>query len=315
MKTFVRIGLLTLALGSAGLLTGCASHRSSATASKRATGFEVVETSSKRLLSAQEMVQLRAAVANYLVKEGAIADGDYYVKVYLTPEQEGVPAEWVVVRFTRDSDVRFSLLASYPAYSTTHGSYAAYDYYPYGYDSFGRISFQYYDDPFYGTHYYFPPRSRHRNHGGDGDHGRRRNHDRDRDHDGDRDRRDDQAGSRDTPRFKPIPAVGSQPVTRPRREENSADRNSQARDNNNRYHGGGRSQDRRSESPQSSPVSAPARTESARSEPVRSYSAPAPRSESTYTASASRSESSSSSSSHQSQREANQAAAQRERLE
>jgi hypothetical protein len=224
MKTFVRIGLFFLALVTAGLVGGCASHRSSASAPRRSTDFEVVETSTKRQLTVKEMLQLHAAVANYLVKEGAVADGDYYVKVYLTAEQDGVPAEWVVVRFTRDAERRYSLVASNPSYAP--GSYVAYDYYPYGYDNFSRISFQYYDDPYYGNNYYFPPRHYDRNRNHDGRHDGGKDRERGRDHDRDR---DDHAGSQDRPGFKPIPPVGSDQVARPRRDSNPADQANQPR--------------------------------------------------------------------------------------
>lgn len=224
MKNFVRILSLALALGAAGFLAGCASYRSTNTTSRtvNASDFEVVETSTKRLLTTQEMLQLKIAVAKYLDKEGAVATGDYYVKVFLGPDQEGVPADWVVVRFTRDSGARFSLLASYPANSPGYQSYAAYDYYPYGYDHFSRISFQYYNDPYYGNGYYFPP-GRH-------NHGRNHNHNgegRDRDHDGDKDRDHNSPRTGDRPRFKPINPVGTPPpvTTRTRGDGNHVDGN------------------------------------------------------------------------------------------
>lgn len=341
MRNFARLLSLALALGAVGLLAGCASYRP-ASATPRSVGaseFEVVETSTKRLLTTEEMLQLKIAVAKYLEQEGAVASGDYYVKVFLGPDQDGVPADWVVVRFTRDSETRFSLLASYPAYSPGYQSYAAYDYYPYGYDHFSRISFQYYTDPYYGSGYYFPPRRHNHNHDRDGDRGREKDRDRDKDRAG------DTPGTEDRPRFKPIEPVGSPPpVARTRWEGNSPGRIYQPRGENrpsrdvnavppperppaaSRPSSGSpasrsdlhRRQDQpapsRSLPPlrtssQSAPRTDAVRAESSRSEPsIRTSSQSAP----SYSAPA-RLESSSSPS--QSQRESNESAAQRQRLE
>jgi len=326
MKTFVRIGSLVFVLGAAGLLAGCASHHTVSQRPRPTNDFEVVETSSKRTLNAQEMTYLRARVAEYLEKEGETGSGDYYVKILLAPEKEGVASEWVVVRFTRNigtnTDLQFSLLASYPAY---YPSYASYDYYPYGYGSYGRLSLQYYDYPYYyGSYYpYFPPSHKHHgkhDHDGkhDGKHDGGKDHDRDDDH---------PPTAADRPRFKPIPAVGSEPVTRTRRDRDTTttERSSQHRGENNfPRHGGTPRQSEprpqpatfsppRSESPQSAAAprnvsaqrteSSSSRTEStsrSSSNSARSFSPPAPRTESTPS---------------QSQKEANRADAQRQRLE
>jgi len=327
MKTFVRIVSLIIALGTAGLLAGCAGYRSASASQRRARDFEVVETSSKRVLNDKEMAHLRAAVAKYLEKEGAVASGDYYVKVFLAPDKEGVPAEWVVVRFTRDTEMRFALLGSAPAYSTDYQSYASYDYYPYGYDSFGRISFQYYDDPFYGPRYYYPPQYNsggNRNHDHDRDHDRDgdKNRNRDHDRDGDRDHSDDRARAHNSPRFNPGASAGSPQATPTRWDNNTPEHNNTPRENASPRHGGGpdrpsersdRSPERQQQPATISPVRSEAsRSMAPRSEPTRSES-PA---RSSYTPPA-RSESSSSSDSRssQSQKEAAQAAAQRQRLE
>jgi hypothetical protein len=217
MKSFVHIATWIIALGLAGLLTGCAGHSSPRTARRTAHDFEVVETNSKRLLTPQEMEHLRHEVLKFLEKERAVASGDYYVKIFLAPGEDGIATEWVVVRFTRETDLRFELLGSDDNYYTSYRSYAAYDYYPYGYDNFSRISFQYYDDPYYGSRYYYPPRYRHDRHDRDN------RHDRDRDPD----RHVDNPQAPDTPRFKPIPAVGTPRVTRTRGDEDSSGRNNQ----------------------------------------------------------------------------------------
>lgn len=262
MKSFMRIGWLLIALGIAGLLAGCASYRSPKT-TERANDFEVIETNSKRLLTPEEMTHLRLAVAKYLEKEGAVASGAYYVKVFLAPDKDGLSTEWVVVRFTRDSDLRFSLLGSYAANSYNYRSYASYDYYPYGYDHFGRISFQYYDDPFYGSHYYFPPRHRHN---------RDRDHDRDKNRDGDHPRRPDCPGD------NPVTPGEPPRVTRTRWDSNSPERNNQPAENRFPHRTGtpGRQIERPAERNREAPAISPARSESPRNEPTaRNSSNPA----------------------------------------
>jgi hypothetical protein len=230
MKNFVRLVSLVVLLGGAGFQAGCASHH--ATQARRAgngSNFEIVETSAKRPITQSEMAYLKVAVANYLEEKGATAKGDYYVKIFLGPDQDGVPADWVVVRFTRDSDLRFSMVAAYPSYSPGYNSsYYAYDYYPYGYDHYSRISFNYYPDPYYGPRYYFPPGHRRHNRDRDNDHDHGRGGDRDKDRDKDRDH--DNTASTNPPRFKPIDPVGAPPrVTRNRGDDNAPGRNYQPR--------------------------------------------------------------------------------------
>jgi hypothetical protein len=189
MKNFVRLELFALAIGLAGLLAGCTSYHQSTTQRTRlAHDFEVVETSTKRTLNAKEMAVLRTKVEDYLDKQGATSSGNYYVKVFLGADDDGVPGEWVIVRFSRDMDMRFQLLGSDDSYYSSARSYAAYDVYPYGYDNFSRVSIQYYDEPYYGGGYYFPPQrwdNHNRNRDHDGDHHGRKDRDHDGDHDGD----------------------------------------------------------------------------------------------------------------------------------
>ncbi len=166
MKPIARISWLALGLSLAGLMAGCvSSDYRTARRIEPASDFEVVESSARRPLTAKEMAELRRAVAHYLDQQDQTDSGDYYLKVYLTPEVEGVTPEWAVVRFTRYTDTRIAVASAYPAYDYPYSSsYYSYDLYPYGYDGFGRISFQYYDDPFYGHRYYYPRRSHDRDH-------------------------------------------------------------------------------------------------------------------------------------------------------
>ena len=236
MNNFVRLGSLALALGLTGLLAGCASHANSVTQRPRmAHDFEVVETSTKRTLNDKEMAFLRAKVADYLDKQGATSSGNYYVKVYLGADQDGVPAEWVVVRFSRDMDLRFQLLGSDDSYYPGAQSYAAYDYYPEGYAGYSRLSFQYYDDPYYGG-YYFPPQ-RMDNH----DRDRNRNHDgeKNRGHAGDRNGKDDHSRPQDPPRITPGNQVAPPPqVTHARWDSDAPRRSNLPQDNAGQRHDG-----------------------------------------------------------------------------
>lgn len=300
MKNFVRFGSSALVIGLAGLLAGCASYHKDITQRTRlAHDFEVVETSTKRTLNAKEMAVLRAKVADYLDKQGATSSGNYYVKVYLGADQEGVPAEWVIVRFSREMDMRFQLLGPDDSYYASSRSYAAYDYYPYGYDNFGRISFQYYDEPYYGGGYYLPPQrrdnhDRNRNHDGDHDRGK------DRDHDGDRHRSDDHSRPQDHARSAPQPPGGTPQVTRTRWDGDSSGQNNPPHENNFPRHGG------TSARPQSDHS-----TERTYTPPIHtsSQSAPSP------SPPAARTESNSSSSSNQSSRELTLPAGKRDRTE
>lgn len=155
MKAIVRRIGFSLILLSVGLLAGCATYETRVVQRvEPANDFEVVETSVGRPLTSSEMSEMRRTVTRYLETQGATDTGDYYLKIYLTPEAEGTIPEWVVVRFTRYTDTRVAVVDDYPLYSTS--PYYSWDYYPYGYGSFSRVSFQYYDDPFHRRSYYIP---------------------------------------------------------------------------------------------------------------------------------------------------------------
>src|SRR6478735_1056240 len=147
MKTLAHLAGFSLALVVAGLGSGCASSPTpTSTYRQPVQDFEVVETSAKRPLTDTEMSEVRSSVASYLDREGATDSGDYFLKVYLTPENVDAESEWVVVRFTRYTDQRVAVVSSYPYDSLTYSSY-----YPY------------YVDPFYHQRYYYYP---HHGHGG-----------------------------------------------------------------------------------------------------------------------------------------------------
>lgn len=182
MKFKSRIGALVLSLVLVAFMTGCVSQQTySGQRVRSARDFEVVETSTKRTLTTREMVHLKQKVEAYLEQEGVTENGDYYVKIFLGEEEGLGEGEWVVVRYTKEPAVRYSLLASSPGLYDPYYSSYAYDYYPFPYSGFTRLSFQYYDYPYYGYRHY--PVSRRPHHG--------------RGHHGDRDRKPDGRPDRD----------------------------------------------------------------------------------------------------------------------
>jgi hypothetical protein len=158
MKPLAHFAGFSLALVLAGLGSGCSSTTSTSTYSQPAQDFEVVESSANRPLTDTEMSEVRSSVASFLDREGATDSGDYFLKVYLTPENMDAEPEWVVVRFTRYTAQRVALVSAYTYDGLMYSPYYAYDIYPYGYGCVSRISFQYYVDPFYNRRYYHYPR-------------------------------------------------------------------------------------------------------------------------------------------------------------
>jgi hypothetical protein len=229
MKSSIRIGTLVVALGLAGLLAGCTSPNSQT--SRRARDFEVVETSTKRTLTPKEMAKLQEMVADYLEKQGVTESGDYYVKVFLTAEKDGVPGEWVVVRYSQPTGyvaTNFSLLSSYPdyGYSSYYPRYN-FDYYPFGWFGFSAFALSYYDDPFYyyGGHHRRGFYSHHGDRRWDRDH--RRDRDRDHNHPGGND-------DRDRPRGDNRPPAGLKPSFKPSEYTSTPQDNPSSRDNRSR---------------------------------------------------------------------------------
>lgn len=194
MKTLLRIGLLCTALSLVGLLAGCVTQKS---ARRSVLEYQVVETSIKRAMTPLEEAELRVAVLRYLESHKGLA-AEPSVKFYLPTDEEDAVPVWVVVRFSENSGGRYEPVAAYPRYYWQTGPYYSYDYYPWGYDNFGRFSVQYYDDWIYTNGRYIP---RDRSHDGRGHDGRGRDgrgHDGrgrddrrhgDKDRDGDRDHR------------------------------------------------------------------------------------------------------------------------------
>jgi hypothetical protein len=214
MKSFAQVAGLSVVLAIAGFVSGCSSTPSTSTYRQPAQDFEVVESSAQRPLTDAELAEVRASVAAYLDREGATEGGDYYLKVFLKPENVDADSEWVVVRFTRYTTQRVSVVASYPYDNYLYSPYYAYDLYPWGYGSVTRISFQFYVDPFYHQHYYYPYYGRGGHKGGHKrDHDTAHNHGNKPDNHGDGRPGDGKGGPR-------TPGVGYAGYRPPIREDN-----------------------------------------------------------------------------------------------
>jgi len=230
MKTSVRIGMTILATSLLWLFGGCASQTASAYRNEPLNDFEVVETSSKRHLTAREMAYLRAKVADYLQQQGETGSGDYYIKLYLGEEAGVNKGEWVIVRFTRYPSAVTGRLASYDPVGYPGYPPYQYDYLPFAWMGFGALSFRYYDDPYYYGYARSTPRWYHPRHTGgwrdrDGKHdsrhwhhGNRRPDGRPRDKEADKDRWTHHPGSGHRPTAGFDSSVTPAPSNRPRWE-------------------------------------------------------------------------------------------------
>jgi hypothetical protein len=119
----------------------------------------VVESSTKKDLTQEQMDELRDAVANYLHDQGVADNRVYYVKVTFPGETPEDAAEWAIVRIGGVPARTYTILAAYPG----PDDYSPYDYYGYnaGFDGFARYG---YYDPFDYNYGYrtrpVPPRTR-----------------------------------------------------------------------------------------------------------------------------------------------------------
>lgn len=201
MKTRIRIGWSTLALGLAALLTGCISQ-SSDYRRQPAHDFEVVETSINRELTTRELAHLRAKVADYLAQQGETGSGVYYVKIYLSEDAGVEKGDWVVVRFTGYPSAQLTVVDAYPTTTYPTYLYYDYDYLPFGWFGFSALSFLYFDDPYhYGSAGYYPRWS----------HPRYTSHWRDPDRDRDQDRKTARDKDRHWDRDRPQHDYGNRP--------------------------------------------------------------------------------------------------------
>jgi hypothetical protein len=108
--------------------------------------MKVVESSSGRQLSPEEMKTLHDATIKFLAKQGeSLLGGTYYVRVNFVPARPGEPGEWVLVQiisqpiddYTRVAAYRDSSSYCYPGYASSRSSSYYQDYY---YDPYENYS-------------------------------------------------------------------------------------------------------------------------------------------------------------------------------
>jgi hypothetical protein len=163
MNTLARFVSIAAVLGAAFSLVGCVTHPARSSRAKVVQEFSVVESSTEKELTPEQVADLRQAVANYLQSQG-LADGrTYYVKVTFPSANPDEEPQWAVVRIGGQSVQTYTVVAAYPGrddyypydfYSPGYSGYSFSSYYP-GYGGFSRWG---YYDPFdYNYGYYHRP--------------------------------------------------------------------------------------------------------------------------------------------------------------
>jgi hypothetical protein len=157
MNTPARFATVAAALGALLLFSGCFTTKTARMESPRdAYQLSVVDKSTDLEVTPQLLADLRGSVLKYLNEEGYTREGEYLVKVNLTPNLPEDAGQWVVVRVDSLPVRTYTLLAAYPGAD----DYYPFDfrgYYDYGYPTFARYG--YYDpfDYYYGGNIAPPP--------------------------------------------------------------------------------------------------------------------------------------------------------------
>lgn len=170
MKSIVRYLSAVAALGAAFVFSGCTTQTGKGPRVESVSEFTVVESSTEKELTPQQLMELREAVINYLHSQGLTDQRLYYVRVSFPPSVPGGEPQWAVVRIGNIPAQTYTVLAAYPG----RDDYYPYDYYRYGYYNpayFGFSRWGYYD-PFdynYGGYSHpVPPRDHGKPHKPDG---------------------------------------------------------------------------------------------------------------------------------------------------
>jgi len=146
----VRVGLC---LGLIYFLAGCVAVNPATAAWSQAANYEikVVEASRPHPLTAEENLQLRQSIVEFLQGRGALQPGAYYVRVNFPPESEGGVGEYMVVQLTViPTTTTYTYL---PAYSAS-GSFAYEPYDPLYFNSLYPSSPYYQQFDYRAGHYY-----------------------------------------------------------------------------------------------------------------------------------------------------------------
>ena len=218
MNTSVRQVWTLMALGAVVFFAGCASTPTARIQRVPHTyDFTIVESSTGRELTGDDLDRLRADVVRFMQSQGFNGPGVYYVRVDLTPNAPDGAADWAIVKLTSYDAPVYTVVAAYPEDGD------GYAYAPAGY-RYGEPYYGYYDNfdyPYYyvpGPVYRNPPPGHRRTDHKPGDRD-------DNDHDGKSHGRGDLAGDHDR---KPgdKPGTPSNPHDRrDRRPDRADDRN------------------------------------------------------------------------------------------
>jgi hypothetical protein len=157
MNTTARLLPIAAILSALLVWPGCSTTSTARrTPAKAPVQVTVVESSKGLELTPELLADLRRSVAKYLAEQGYGQEGEYLVKVNLTPDQPEEKGQWVVMRITNQPARTFTLLAAYPGADDFY-PYDHYGYYNYGYPSYARYG--YYDPLDFGWGYggYYPP--------------------------------------------------------------------------------------------------------------------------------------------------------------
>lgn len=146
MKTLVRLVSVAAVLGTVLFLTGCYTKTARGPRVESVVDFAVVESSTAKELTPEQLDQLRHAVIDYLQERGFAGDRQYYVKVSFPKENPGDEPQWAIVRISNLPTQTYTVLAAYPG----PDDYYHYDYYRSGYyyPAYAGFSRWGYYDPF-----------------------------------------------------------------------------------------------------------------------------------------------------------------------
>jgi hypothetical protein len=146
MKTIVRYLSAAAVWGVALVFSGCTTQTARAPRVEPVAEFTVVESSTEKELTPEQLVELRQAVINYLHSQGLKSNQLYYVKVSFPPANPDDEPQWAVVRIGNFPSQTYTVLAAYPG----RDDYYPYDYYRHGYynPAFAGFSRWGYYDPF-----------------------------------------------------------------------------------------------------------------------------------------------------------------------
>ena len=147
MRTISRLACTAAAIGTALFFSGCSMMDQPVARVNRPShpakyyDMQVVANSGGRVLSPEEMVQLRDEVIAFAQTRGVLKNGAYYVQVKFKPLNPGEEGTTIVVKLTEQLVADYDLLASsedqspyyYPGYGSAGCAYGSY-----GYSAFGN---------------------------------------------------------------------------------------------------------------------------------------------------------------------------------